>query len=145
MKPGSIKDWLMPTLGGLLMLVGAAGLAYKVISGYRHPSPDAFVSVQDQKILAASAAEHSVITKTAADVPATAQSTPTVMPIASSTAAPAIDAGATAELDASCVAIKTEQHEVESAFRNPHSAEEGRYMQRRLLQLAHQSDELNCL
>lgn len=129
------------------MLVGAAGLAYKVISGYRHPSPDAFISVQDQNKLAdASAAEHSVEATTASlDVAAATQSTTTVTPTAPSTAATPVEEGAAADVDATCVAIKTEQHEVEGAFRKPHSPEEGRYLQRRLLELAEQSDKLKCV
>jgi hypothetical protein len=54
-----MSEWLRPILGAALLLAGAAGLAYKVLSGYQHPSPDAFISVHDQNRLpAASAVDH---------------------------------------------------------------------------------------
>src|SRR5258708_3924828 len=54
-----MSEWLRPILGAALLLAGAAGLAYKVISGYQHPSPDAFISVHDQNRLpTASAVDH---------------------------------------------------------------------------------------
>src|SRR5258708_17094136 len=54
-----MSEWLRPILGAAVLLAGAAGLAYKVISGYQHPSPDAFISVHDQNRLpAASAVDH---------------------------------------------------------------------------------------
>ena len=152
MKPGSIQDWLKPTLGGVLMVVGAAGLAYKVISGYRHPSPDAFVSVQDQNKLAA-AAEHPVAATAApVDVAAPAQSTINNTPPAPSIAAPSVEAGTSADVhtqaqaldNSACVAIQTEQHEIEGALRRPPSSEESRYLQRRQLELAEQSSKTNC-
>ncbi len=128
------------------MFVGAAGLAYKVVSGYRHPSPDAFVSVQDQHKLAASAAPLSVAAPAlAVEAAAEAYGTTTVTPTALSTAASPTEAGAAADVEANCVAVKTEQHEVEGAFRKPHSPEEGRYLQRRLLELADESHKLNCV
>ncbi len=129
------------------MIVGAAGLAYKVISGYRHPSPDAFVSVEDQNRLSAPAAEPPLsATPVSEGVVAAPQSTTTVpLTALSTTAATPVEAGASADVDTTCVAIKTEQHEVEGAFRKPHSQEEGRYLQRRLLELAEQSDQHKCI
>jgi hypothetical protein len=54
-----MSEWLRPILGAALLLAGAAGLAYKVISGYQHASPDAFISVHNQNRLpAASAVDH---------------------------------------------------------------------------------------
>lgn len=135
------------------MLVGAAGLAYKVISGYRHPSPDAFVSVQDQNKLAA-AAEHPVAATAApVDVAAPAQSTINITSTAPSTAAPSVEAGTPADVDpqaqaldnSACVAIQTEQHEIEGAHHKPHSSDEERFLQRRLLELAEQSDKGKCV
>ena len=128
------------------MFVGAAGLAYKVVSGYRHPSPEAFVSVQDQHTLAAPAASLPIAAPAlAVEAAAGAHSATTATPTTPSTTASPADAGAAADVEARCVAVKTEQHEVEGAFRKPHSPEEGRYLQRRLLELADESHKLNCV
>src|SRR5258708_39054142 len=69
-------EWLRPILGAALLVAGAAGLAYKVISGYQHASPDAFFSVHDQNRLpAASAVDHPPQAATVpVHVPAPAQS-----------------------------------------------------------------------
>src|SRR5258708_10733223 len=69
-------EWLRPILGAAVLVAGAAGLAYKVISGYQHPSPDAFISVHDQnRSPAASAVDHPTQAATPpVDVPAPAQS-----------------------------------------------------------------------
>jgi hypothetical protein len=162
MKAGSLRDWLPPTLGAALMLAGAAGLAYKVISGYRHPAPEAFISVQDQnKLLAASTTDHPVEAPTgSADVATPAQSTTTPPPTAPITASPlearsdwdsasSATAGsgprAEAQDNLACGAITTEQHEIEGASHKTHSPEEGRYLQRRLVELAEQSAKGNCV
>ncbi|MDB6099277.1 MAG: hypothetical protein QOK23_4430 [Gammaproteobacteria bacterium] len=118
MKAGSMRDWLPPTLGAALLLAGLAGLAYKVISGYQHPASESFLSVHDQnKLLPPSAVDHPV------EAPADSA-----------------DSG-----NSACVAIKTEQREIEGASHKTDSPEEGRYLQRRLLELAEQSDKRNCV
>jgi hypothetical protein len=70
-------EWLRPILGAALLLAAAGGLAYKVISGYQHASPDAFISVHDQNRLpAASASDQPTQAATVpVDVTAPAQST----------------------------------------------------------------------
>src|ERR1700721_3911546 len=90
MKLGSARDWAGPILGGALLLGGAAGLAYKIISGYRHASPDAFFSVQDQnKPSATSVADHTIQAATLpADVPAQQQIAAGAAQTAPMTAAP---------------------------------------------------------
>lgn len=162
MKNNSMREWLLPTLGAALLLVGAGGLAYKVIIDYRHAAPDAFVSVQDQnKLAAASAANRAVETPAASgsvstqlkrtlSAAQTAPSTaaPTVAPggaskVASSAAADG-DLPAEAQDNPACAAIKTEQHEIEGARNKQYSPEEGRYMQRRLRELAEQSVKRKC-
>jgi hypothetical protein len=160
MKPGSMRDWLGPTLGGALALVGAGGLAYKVINGYQHASPEHFVSVQDQnKQPAASAADHPIEAPTVSAAASTAPTAPiTARPPAPITAAPpvatrgalenassvAADLPAEAPENPACAAIKTEQHEIEAALNKQHSPEESRYMQRRLRELAEQSVKGKC-
>ena len=162
MKPGSIRAWLGPTLGAVLLVIGAAGLAYKVISGYRHPAPEVFLSVQDQnKLPAASVADRPVDTPTfSPDVAAPSQSAASTAPSAPITAAPPVVAGdalenassaaaivdlpAEAQDNAACAAIKTEQHEIEAALKKQHSPEEGRYLLRRLHELAEQSVKHEC-
>lgn len=169
MKPGSMRDWLRPILGAALLLGGAAGLAYKVISGYRHALPDAFFSVEDQnRRSAASAADHSTQATTvpvnvpapqqaaasaAQTAPMTAASPPiaTAPPAAQANvpgSAPSTAAGADLSADAEdsseCAAIKSEQHEIRGALNKQYSPEEGRFMQRRLRELAEQLVKLKC-
>jgi hypothetical protein len=161
MKLGSMRDWAGPILGAALLLGAAAGLAYKIISGYRPALPDAFFSVQDQnRPPAASAADP---TKQAATVPAdvlaqqqiaasAAQSAPmTALPLPNAATPPApqgnstrIASSAAADADlpeeaqdsVECAAIKSEQHEIRVALDKQYSPEEGRYLQRRLRELA---------
>jgi hypothetical protein len=168
MKPGSMRDWLRPILGVALLLGGAAGVAYKVISGYRHASPDAFFSVEDQNRLSvASAADHSTQAttvpvavpapqQTAADAqtaPMTAAAppiatAPAVVPgnavASASSAAADADLSAEAQDSSECAAAKSEQHEIRGALNKQYSPEEGRYMQRRLRELAEQLVMLKC-
>jgi hypothetical protein len=147
-----MRDWLLPILGAALLLGGAAGLAYKVISGYRHASPDAFFSVEDQnRQSAASAADHSTqATTVPVDIPAPPPiaTAPPVAPGNALASAPsaAADADLSAEVQDSseCAAIKSEQHEIRGALNKQYSPEEGRYMQRRLRELAEQLVKLNC-
>jgi hypothetical protein len=88
-------EWLRPILGAALLLAAAGGLAYKVISGYQHASPDAFVSVHDQNRLpAASASDQPTQAATVpVDATAPAQSTASA---AQSAASAASAAGGTA-------------------------------------------------
>jgi hypothetical protein len=164
MTSGTMRYWLRPTLGAMLFIAGAAGVAYKVISGYRHAAPDAFVSVQDQNKMAAASAANSlaeapVFSTDAATAPksaATAVSTapapvvPGAPPRAPRVAVPAaasvadVDSTSDAQNESSCVAIKTERHEIEVALNKKYSPEEGRYMQRRLRELAEQSVKQKC-
>jgi nitrous oxidase accessory protein NosD len=158
MKPGSIGEWLRPTLGAVLLLAGAVGLAYKVISGYRHATPEAFISVQDQdKLHAASAVDHPVEAATASSnvvssgsdaTTATVTAPSPVVPgpaseSASSNAAD-VNRGAEVQDNPACAAIETERHEIEAGLKKQYSPEEGRYMQRRLRQLAAQSVKRKC-
>ena len=161
MKLGSMRDWPGPILGAALLLGGGAGLAYKIISGYRHASPDAFFSVQDQiRPPAASAADHPKQAATIpVDVPALKQITASAAQTAPMTAAPPPNAAtspaaqrnstrstSSAVADAAlpeeaqdsveCAAIKSEQHEIRGALNKQYSPEEGRYLQRRLRELA---------
>jgi hypothetical protein len=155
-----MSEWLRPILGAALLLAGAAGLAYKVISGYRHASPDAFISVRDQnRLLAASAVDHPT---QAAMVPASVaapaqgaasalQTAPTIVPPAASGYTLAIASRASnvvlpgeAEDDPACVPIKAEQREIEGGLKKQYSPEQGRFMQRRVRELAKQSVNLNC-
>src|SRR5258708_29112958 len=87
-------EWLRPILGAALLVAGAAGLAYKVISGYQHASPDAFFSVHDQNRLpAASAVDHPPQAATVpVDVPAPAQSPTSAAQTATSAAQTATSA-----------------------------------------------------
>jgi hypothetical protein len=154
MKLDSMREWLRPILGAALLLAGAAGVAYKVISGYQHAAPDAFISVQDQNKLPAASA---------ANQPAAAPTVPTDLntsPQSSANAAPALAPGdawesassvaaganlpAEAQGNSACAAIKTEQREIEGALHKNYSAEEGRYMQRRLRELAEQLANQQC-
>lgn len=154
MKLGSVRDWPGPILGAALLLGGAAGLAYKIISGYRHASPDAFFSVQDQnRSPAASAADQPIQVATVpVDVPAPQQiaasaaqtaimtaaapPTPPAAPENSSRAAAGSDFPEQAQDSAECAAIKSEQYEIRRALNKQYSPEEGRYLQRRLRELA---------
>jgi hypothetical protein len=145
MKPGSIRERLRLTLGAALLLIGAAGLAYKVISDYRHAAPDAFVSVQDQNRLpaASSAADHPVeAAKVSAD--AAPPRAPGDAFEGASSAAANVDLLADAQDNTVCAAIKTEQHEIERALHKQYSPEEGHYMQRRLRELAERSGKHKC-
>ena len=156
-----MSEWLRPILGAALLLAGAAGLAYKVISGYQHASPDAFVSVENQKRLpAASAVDHPTQAATIpVDVAApeqaaasAAQTAPTTAPSAASgdampTASRAtsnVVVAAEAQDNPACVPIKAEQREIEGGLKKQYSPEQGRFMQRRLRELAEQSVNLNC-
>jgi len=162
MTSGSMREWLRPTLGAVLFLAGAAGIAYKVISGYQHAAPDAFVSVQDRnKVPAASAANPVKAPAVSADAATPPKSTATVASTAAATAPAApppasrdasrnaasiavADASADVQNDESCVAIKTEEHEIEGALNKKYSPEEGRYLQRRARELTEQSVKHKC-
>jgi hypothetical protein len=168
MKPGWMRDWLRPVLGAALLLGGAAGLASKVIRGYRHASPDAFFSVQDQnKLPAASPADQPAQAATIpVDAPAPQQTALTAAQTAATAAQPPItaappaapgnslgsasSAAASADLPAEaqdspeCAGIKSEQHEIRGALNKQYSPEEGRYLQRRLRELAEQLIKLKC-
>jgi hypothetical protein len=168
-----MRDWLLPILGAALLLGGAAGLAYKVISGYRHASPDAFFSVQDQNRRpttspGASPEDHPTQAAVPVDVPAplqtaasaaqTAAMTAAAQPpiTAAPSAAPGNSVGSASSTAASadlageaqdspeCAAIKSEQHEIRGALNKQYSPEEGRYLQRRLRELAEQLVKLKC-
>jgi hypothetical protein len=166
-----MSEWLRPILGAALLLAGAAGLAYKVISGYQHPSPDAFISVHDQNRLpAASAVDHPTQAATppvddaapaqsaasaARSTASAAQTAPpttaaptaasgdTLAPIASR-AAPNLAPPAEAQDNPACVPIQAEQREIQRALKKQYSPEQGRFMQRRLRELAEQSVNLKC-
>jgi hypothetical protein len=126
-------------------LACAAGLAYKVISGYQPASPEHFIRVQDRnKVPAASAADPDAPAVSVAAGAATAiTSAPPAAPAdASQTAssvAPGADLPAEVQDSSECAAIKTEQQEINTALNKQHSPEETRYMQRRLRELAEQS------
>jgi hypothetical protein len=186
-----MSEWLRPILGAALLLAGAAGLAYKVISGYQHASPDAFISVHDQnRVAAASAAEKPTPTATvpvevaapaqdgalaskdaalaskdaapaaqaaaspapsAATAPQTAPTTAAAPPAASgnnsaiaSSAASNVALHAEALDDPACVPINAEQAEIQGALKKQYSPEQGRFMQRRLRELAEQSGKFKC-
>jgi hypothetical protein len=156
-----MSEWLRPILGAALLLAGAAGLAYKVISGYQHASPDAFISVRDRNRLpAASAVDHPTraaavpvdVTAPAQGAASAAQTAPTTAPPAASgdtlaiasRAASNVVLPAEAQDDAACVAIEAEQREIEGGLKKQYSPEQGRFMQRRLRELAQQSVKLNC-
>jgi len=152
-----MSEWLRPILGAALLLAGAAGLAYKVISGYQHASPDAFISVRDQnRLLAASAVDHptqaaTVPVSVAAPAQGAAsalQTEPTTAPPAASGYTLAIASNVVlpgeAEDSPACVSIKAEQREIEGGLKKQYSPEQGRFMQRRVRELAKQSVNLNC-
>jgi hypothetical protein len=157
-----MSEWLRPILGAVLLLAAAAGLGYKVISGYQHPSPDAFLSVRDRNRLpAASAMDHPTQAATLPEVVAApAQSAASAARTAPIPAAPpaapgdtlavATRAASTVALPAeeqdnpACVPINAEEREIQRALKNQYSPEQGRYMQRRLRELAQQSANLNC-
>jgi hypothetical protein len=131
MKPSSIGPWIGPTLGGALALVCAAGLAYKVISGYQPASPEHFIRLQDRnKVPAASATAP----------PASAAAPPVDAP----PDAAGVDLAPERQDDSECAAINTEQHEIDLALHKQHSPEETRYLQRRLGELAEQSNTAHC-
>ena len=158
MKLGSMRDWSGPILGAALVLGGVAGLAYKIVSGYRHASPDAFFSVQDKnrppaadqpiqagtvpvdvpapQQIAASAAQTAPIT---AAPPPNASTQPAAQGNAARTASSVAadsDIPEQAQDSAECAAIKSEQYEIRRALNKQYSPEEGRYLQRRLRELA---------
>jgi hypothetical protein len=156
-----MNEWLRPILGAALLMAGAAGLAYKVISGYQHASPDAFISVHNRnKLAAASAVDHPAQAATVpVDVAAPAQGAASAAQTAPTTAPPAAsgDTSAIASRAASnvvlpaeapdspaCAPIKAEQREIEGGLKKQYSPEQGRFMQRRLRELAGQSVNLNC-
>jgi hypothetical protein len=165
-----MSEWLRPILGAALLLAGAAGLAYKVISGYQHPSPDAFISVHDQNRLpAASAVDRPTPAPTApvdGAAPSPASAAPsqasagppaprvTAAPPAASgdtsaaaiasRAAPNVALSAEAQDNPACVSIQTEQREIQGALKKQYSPEQGRFMQRRLRELAEQSVKFKC-
>jgi len=162
-----MKEWLGPILGAGLLLAAAVGVAYKVLSGYQHPSPDAFISVRDQNRLpAASAVDHptqSAAVPVDAAAPAqgaasaalgavsAAQTAPAsaAPPAASGDLAVALPAAskvlfAEAQDNPACVPIKAEQREIEGGLKKQYSPEQGRFMQRRLRELAEQSVSFNC-
>jgi hypothetical protein len=154
-----MSEWLRPILGAALLLAGTVGLAYKVISGYKHASPDAFISVHDQnRLSAASAVDHPQPATVPVDVAApaqgaasAAQTAPTTAPPAASgdlaiasRAASSIVLPAEAQDNPACVPIKAEQREIEGGLKKEYSPEQGRFMQRRLRELAQQSVNLHC-
>ena len=155
----AMHQWLRPTLGAVLLLACAAGIAYKVISGYRHAAPEAFISVRDQnKQTAASAANHPAKVPASAGSSAPPNSTAVAVQTAPVTAAPpaapahhldsaasvAANAEASEQENPECAAIKTEQHEIDAALKKQYSPEQGRFMQRRLHELSEQSAERQC-
>jgi len=126
-----MSEWLRPILGAALLLAGAAGLAYKVISGYQRASPDAFISVYNQNRLP--------------DGPTTAPPAASGDTLAiASRAASNVVLPAEAQDNPACVPIKAEQREIEGGLKKQYSPEQGRFMQRRLRELAQQSVNLNC-
>jgi hypothetical protein len=126
-----MSEWLRPILGAALLLAGAAGLAYKVISGYQHASPDAFISVRNQNRLP--------------DGPTTAPpAAPGDTLAIASRAASNVVRPAEAQDNPACVPIKAEQREIEGGLKKQYSPEQGRFMLRRLRELAEQSVNLNC-
>jgi hypothetical protein len=160
MKLGWLRDWSGPILGAALLLGGAVGLAYKIISGYRHASPDAFFSVQDQnRPPAASAADHPIqAAAVPANAPALQENTASAAQTAPTTAVSSPNAATSpaaqgnssrsassdvadanlpkdAQDSVECAAIKSEQHEIRAALNKQYSPEEGRYLQRRLREL----------
>jgi hypothetical protein len=157
-----MSAWLRPILGAALLLAAAAGLAYKVISGYKHASPDAFFSVRDQnRRPVAPAVDHPTQAATPpVDVAAPVQSAASAAQTVPNTAAPPAAPGETlavatraasnaalpaeAQGNPACVPIKTEEGEIQRALKNQYSPEQGRFMQRRLRELAEQSANLNC-
>jgi hypothetical protein len=159
-KRSSTPEWLRPSLGAALLLMGAAALAFKVISGYRHASPEAFVSVEDQnRQPAASSANRSTeppstsagAASPAASGAATSLAAPNISaspnePKSRLEAAsnPATDANSAVQDDPACAEIKTEQHEIDAALNKPHSPEQDHYMQRRLHELLEQAGKLKC-
>ncbi|HEY0800566.1 MAG TPA: hypothetical protein VGD54_06960 [Steroidobacteraceae bacterium] len=149
MRPGLIRDWMGPTLGAALAVVGAGGLAYKVISGYRHASPEHFVSVQDQNRQPAASAAEPLVEAPTVSVAASAAPTTAATPVAPQDAlqnasSVAVDLPDEAQENSACAAIKTERREIEAALSKEYSAEESRYMQRRLRELAGQSIKGKC-
>jgi hypothetical protein len=148
MKP-AMREWLRPIFGAVLLLAGAAGVAYKVISGYQHAAPDAFFSVQDQnKMPAAPAAKLPASADVMAAPQNSASAAPALAPADARESAPSAAADANLPAEAqenpACGAIKTEQHEIEAALHKKYSAEEGRYMQRRLRELTEQLANQKC-
>jgi len=127
-----MSEWLRPILGAALLLAGAAGLAYKVISGYQRASPDAFISVYNQNRLP--------------DGPTTAPPAASGDTLAiASRAASNVVLPAEAQDNPACVPIKAEQREIEGGLKKQYSPEQGHFMQRRLRELADQSVNLNCV
>lgn len=157
-----MSEWLRPILGAALLLAAAAGLGYKVISGYQHPSPDAFLSVRDRNRLpVALAVDHPTQAATPpVDIAAPAQSAASAARTAPIAVAPPAAPGDTlavatraqstvalpaeAQDNPACVPIKTEEGEMQRALKKEYSPEQGRFMQRRLRELAQQSANLNC-
>jgi hypothetical protein len=153
-----MREWLRPILGAALLLAGAAGLAYKMISGYQHPSPDAFISVHDRNRLPAAPAvdlpaQAAVVpVDFAAPAQGAASAAPTAAPRAASGDTLAIASRAESNVvipaeaqdNPACVPIKAEQHEIERGLKNQYSPEQGRFMQRRLRELAQQSVNFTC-
>jgi len=138
-----MSEWLRPILGAALLLAGAAGLAYKVISGYQHASPDAFVSVHNRNRLPAASAPQGAASA-AQTGPATAPPTASGDLAVASRAASNVVLPAEALDNPACVSIKAEQREIEGGLKKQYSPEQGRFMQRRLRELAEQSVTLNC-
>jgi hypothetical protein len=152
-----MRQWLRPTLGAVLFLACAAGIVYEVINGYRHAAPEAFVSIQDQnKKTAASAANYPIEAPASAATPlksiAVATQTAPITAAPPAALAHSLDSAASVAADAElseqenpeCVAIKTEQYEIDAALNKQPSPEQGRYMQRRLHELSEQSARRKC-
>jgi hypothetical protein len=156
-----MSGWLRPILGAALLSAGAGGLAYKVISGYQHASPDAFVSVNDRnRPPAASPVDHptpaATVTVDAAAPAQSAASDAETAPIAAAPPAASANSAAVASRGASsvalpeaqddpaCLAIKAEQGEIQRALKKQYSPEQGRFMQRRLRELVEHSVKLKC-
>ena len=154
-----MSPWLRPILGAALLLAGAAGIAYKVLSGYQRASPDAFISVRDQnRLIAAAALDHPTLAATVpVDVAAPAQGAASALQTALTTPPAAsgytlaiasrasnVVLPAEAEDNPACVPIEAEQREIQGGLKKQYSPEQGRYMQRRLRELAKQSVNLSC-
>jgi len=121
-----MSEWLRPILGAALLLAGA------------HPTQATTVPVD--------------VAAPAQGAASAAQTGPTTAPPAASgdtlaiasRAASNVVLPAEAQDNPACVPIKAEQREIEGGLKKQYSPEQGRFMQRRLRELAEQSVNLNC-